>query len=98
MPEESDGETDHEEASSRQGTSEQTGSGTPPSPSPLIVTYPAAEADSTVPNPAPHAKAVAATRGLQISVGGKNMHRASGLPTSPRPIRYPGSPGMGGNA
>lgn len=98
LPEESDIDSDHEESSSRQTTSEQTGSGSTPSPPPQIsVSYPVTD---TEPERAPNsqmynAKAVAATRGLQINVGGKQMNRASGLPASPRPVRYPGSPGIG---
>lgn len=99
MPEESDEDTDPEETnSSRQTTSEQTGSGSPPSPAPLIsVSYPVTNGDaSTTQAHVQGARAVAATRGLQITVGGKGSHRASGLPSSPRPNRYPGSPGHGG--
>jgi hypothetical protein len=96
MPEESDSDTDQDETSSGPQTiSEQTGSGSPPSPAPLIsVSYPVTNGDSS--GAQTHMRAVAATRGLQISVGGQGAHRASGLPTSPRPNRYPGSPGRGG--
>jgi len=102
MPEEeSDEDTDQDESSSGpQATSEQAGSGSPPSPAPLIsVSYPVTNGDGPSGTGA-HAhlhgaRAVAATRGLQISVGGKGTHRASGLPASPRPNRYPGSPGRG---
>jgi hypothetical protein len=103
MPEEeSEEETDQDESSSGpQAASEQTGSGSPPSPAPLIsVSYPVTNGDGPS-SAGAHAhlhgaRAVAATRGLQISVGGKVPHRASGLPASPRPNRYPGSPGRGG--
>jgi RalA-binding protein 1 len=96
MPEESDSDTDQDETSSGPQTmSEQTGSGSPPSPAPLIsVSYPVTNGASS--GAQTHMRAVAATRGLQISVGGQGAHRVSGLPTSPRPNRYPGSPGRGG--
>ncbi len=104
MPEESDEDTDQEEtSSSRQTTSEQTGSGSPPSPAPAIsVSYPVTNGDASTGGASAAqthmhgARAVAATRGLQITVGGKGSNRSSGLPTSPRPNRYPGSPGHGG--
>lgn len=84
IPEESDEETDRDV--------EQTGSGSPPSPAPLINISSAPGTD-----PQMHgAKAIAANRGLQISVSGKKMNRTSGLPSSPRPMRYPGSPGATG--
>lgn len=98
MPEESDEDTDHDGTS--EGRHEQPSSGSPSSPAPVIsVSYPVTNGDHTsglaTQNHVHGARAVAATRGLQISVGGKGAHRASGLPSSPRPSRYPGSPGHG---
>ncbi|KAG8849298.1 hypothetical protein FRB91_010069, partial [Serendipita sp. 411] len=102
MPGDSDTETDGEEPTSRQTASEHAASGSPPSPAPQIsVSYPVTDVDPsaapTLDNHMHGAKAVAATRGLQIAVTGKKIHRASGLPSSPRPIRYPGSPSQTSN-
>ncbi|KAG8829855.1 hypothetical protein FRC17_005891 [Serendipita sp. 399] len=102
LPGDSDTETDGEETTSRQTASEPPTSVSPPSPAPQIsVSYPVTDADPpaapTLDNHMQGAKAIAATRGLQISVTGKKMHRASGLPSSPRPIRYPGSPKQASN-
>lgn len=94
VPGDSDTETDREETSGGQTASEQAGSGSGSPPPHISVTYP--QTDNAVPDPNAHmhgAKAVAAGRGLQISVGKASgrMNRTSGLPTSPRPVRHAGS-------